>query len=170
MFNRTRLRFRDMKTIKMLIAGADEQAHGSGEDKPGAEHYLLSAFNLSDGSARRVFERSGADPDKFRDAIEEQYRDALSSVGIDDDAIDADAELITSTKVLHNSKPSGQAVMKALYALKQEDKDRPLLGAHVVAVVAGMEYGVAVRALRAMGVDQACLANAVREELESFHS
>jgi hypothetical protein len=49
--------------------------------------------------------------------------------------------------MFHNSKPSGQAVMKELYALKKKDKDRPLLGAHVVGVVASMEHGVAARAI-----------------------
>jgi len=169
MFNRIKLRFCDMKTISTLISGADEQARISGEDEPGAEHYLLSALNLSDGSARKVFERAGADPDKFRVAIGKQYNDALNSVGINDDPIKADPELIASTKIFHNSKPSGQAVMKALYALKQEDKDKPLVGAHVVGVVAGMDHGVAARALRAMGLDQKCIANLVKEELKSHH-
>jgi len=52
---------------------------------------------------------------------------------------------------------------------KKKDKDRPLLGAHVVGVVASMEHGVAARALRVMGVDQAGISRAVSEELESFH-
>lgn len=167
MFKRIRLRFRDMKTISQLIAGADEQANISGEEKPGAEHFVLSALNLEDGSAKRVFERVGADSNKFREAIKAQYNEALSSVGIDAGAIETAPDPIEPKNGFHNSKPSGQELMKSLYTLKQEDKDRPLLGAHVVAVVAKMQHGVAARAFKVMGVDSEQLAKAVKEELES---
>jgi len=169
MFKRIRLRIQDMKTISKLISGADEQAHMSGEEEPGAEHYLLSALKLPDGSARRVFKRVGADPDKFHEAIGKQYIDALRAIGIDSESIENYPESVDSTRMFHNSKPSGQAIMKALYALKKTDKDNPLLGAHVVGVVANMDHGVAARALRAMGVDKVAIARAVNEELESFH-
>ncbi len=167
MFKRIRLRIQDMKTISKLISGADEQARIRGEEKPGAEHFLLSALNMPEGSARRVFERVGADPDKFHEAIGKQYSDALKSVGIDVKSIDNEPEPVEIETIFHNAQPSGQAVMKKLYALKKKDKDRPLLGAHVVGVVASMEHGVAARALRAMEVDQAGIARAVNTELES---
>jgi len=169
MFKRIRLRIRDMMTISKLISGADEQAHISGETEPGAEHYLLSALKIPDGSARRVFERVNADPEKFNEAIGKQYSDALKSIGISSESIENNPDPADSERIFHNSKPSGQAVMKALYALKQKDKDKPLLGAHVIGVVASMEHGVAARALRVMGIDQADIAKAVKDELESFH-
>ncbi len=168
MFKRLRLRIQDIKTINKLIPGADKQARMSGEEEPGAEHFLLSAFELPEGSARRVFERAGADPDKFRDAIGKQYSDALQAVGIDADAVSSDIEPVETARVFNNSKPSGQAVMKALYNLKKNDKDKPLLGAHVVAVVANMQHGVAARALRVMGVNQEKISRAVSEELDSI--
>jgi len=165
MFKRIRLRIRDIKTIGKLISGADEQAHLNGEENAGAEHFLLSALALPDGSARRVFERIGADPDQFHEAIKQQYSDALKSVGIDAELINGKPEPVETTRVFVQSTPSGQAVMKALHELKKSDKDRPLLGAHVVAVVAGMKHGVAARALRAMGLNQDVITKAVSEEL-----
>lgn len=42
--------------------------------------------------------------------------------------------------------------MQALAADRQSH--RPLVGAHVVALVAAMEHGVAVRALREMEIDR----------------
>ncbi len=168
MFKRLKLRILDMKTIGKLISGADEQAHMNGEDEPGAEHFLLSALMLPDGTARRVFERIGADPEQFKIAIRKQYSDALSSIGIDEKTLADEPEPVTSSRILHNSKPSAQAVMKELYALKSHDKDRPLLGAHVVDVVARMKHGVAARSFKAMGVDQNSLCTAVKEELDSF--
>lgn len=168
MFKRIRLRIQDMKTIGKLISGADEQAHINGEEEPGAEHFVLSALKLPDGSARRIFERFEVDSDKFLKAIGKQYSDALKSVGIDMESIEKESEPVETERVFHNSKPSGQAVMKKLYAFKKKDKDRPILGAHVLGVVAGMEHSVAARALRAMGIDQADITKAVNEELESF--
>lgn len=169
MFKRIKLRLRDMRTIGKLIPGADEEAHRMGEEEPGAEHFLLSALKLPDGTAQRVFERVGADPEKFQAAIKKQYSNALSAIGIDTTIMEEVPEPITSNKILHNAKPSGQAVMKELYALKSNDKDTPLLGAHVVDVVARMKYGVAARAFKEMGVDQNTILTALKEELDSFH-
>ncbi|GAA6136815.1 hypothetical protein NBRC116583_05620 [Arenicella sp. 4NH20-0111] len=167
MFKRLMLRFRDMKTISKLISGADEQAHISGEEKPGAEHFVLSALNLEDGSAKRVFEKIGADTNDFRGAIKQQYTDALSSIGINGVATDIHPDPVEPNIMLHNSQPSGQELMKSLYAIKQSDKNRPLLGAHVISVAAEMEHGVVARALKVMGVDRERLAKLAKNEIES---
>jgi len=171
MFNRIKLRFSDMGTIKALCLGAEKQAHKNGEEAPGAEHFLLSAMDLPDGTARRVFERLGIESDALGSAIAKQYRDALSSIGVDPSNINVcneDPEPITSNRILFDSKPSGQAVMKGLVDLRVQNKDIPLLGVHVVEVVASMQEGVAARSLRAMGVDSDALCVAVKEELNEF--
>ncbi len=168
MFKRVRLRLRDMKTISKLITGADKHANSFGEEKPGAEHFVLSALNLPDGSASRVFQKFGIDSDKFREAIKEQYRIALTSVGIDPQVVEIDPEPFQSEKIFKSSQPSGVELMKSLHALKEQDKDRPLSGAHVIAVVASQEFGVTARALKVLGVDRDDLSNALREELKSI--
>lgn len=168
MFKRIMLRFRDMKTISKLISGADEQAHINGKEEPGAEHFVLSALNLEDGSAKRVFEKMDANAEKFKIAISQQYTDALSFIGIDG-ANEISSEPVQSSKAFHNSQPSGQALMKSLYTLKQRDKHRPLLGVHVISVASEIEHGVVFRAFRAMGVDSKQLACLIKEELESEH-
>lgn len=169
MFKRFRLRLKDMRTINKLISGADKEAHIMGEEESGAEHFLLSALNLPDATALRIFERIGADPEKLKAAIKKQYTEALSSIGIDGSRImEKEPEPVIPNRVLHNSKPSAQALMKELYALKKNDKDRPLLGAHVVKVVALMEHGVAARTLKAMGIEKEVILSAVKEELDSF--
>lgn len=169
MFKRIRLRIQDMRTLSRLISGADEQAHRNGEDEPGAEHYLLSALMLPDGTARRAFERIGADPDTFQTAITEQYKDALSAIGIDAKILDDDPDPVIRRRAPHTSQPSGQAVMKELYALKSKDKDRPLLGAHVVEVVARMKHGVVSRSLESMGIDLDAMYGAARDEIDSSY-
>lgn len=166
MFKRLLLRFRDMKTLAKLISGADEQANAMGEEKPGAEHFVLSAFNLEDGTAKRAFGRFGIDSKKFQHAIKAQYDEALNSVGICGQA--TEVEPITSGKILHDSQPSGQRLMKSLYALKKEDKMRPLQGAHIIIVAASMEHGVVARAFKVLGLDRKALANAAEEECLSI--
>lgn len=168
MFKRLKLRFRDIRTINKLIPGADEQAHLMGEQKPGAEHFLLSALKLPDGTAQRIFERIGVNSEQFQMAIKKQYCDALSTIGIDSKIMTDAPEPVTSSRVLHDSQPSGQTVMKELYALKTHDKDRPLLGAHVVEVVVRMKHGVAARAFKIMGIDQNVILCEVMKELDSF--
>ncbi len=166
MFTRIMLRFRDMKTISKLISGADEQAHINGKHEPGAEHFVLSALNLDDGIAKRVFEKMGANAEKFKSAIGQQYADALSSVGIDS-VNEISTEPVQSNSVFHNSQPSGQALMKSLYILKKRDKHRPLTSAHVISVASEMEHGVVARAFRALGMDTKQLACLIKEELDS---
>ncbi|MDW6002833.1 Clp protease N-terminal domain-containing protein [Vibrio mangrovi] len=168
MFKRLLLRFRDMKTIGKLIPGAEEQANIMGEEKPGAEHFVLSALNLEDGTAKRVFDKFGIDANKFKSAIKAQYDEALSSIGISGQATEITPEPIKSDKILLDSHPSGQDLMKSLYALKKEDNSRPLQSAHVIIVAASIKHGVVPRAFKVLGVDNESLAKAARDELLSI--
>lgn len=165
MLKRIKLRIQDMKTISQLITGADEAANNLGEEDPGAEHFVLSALKLSDGSAERVFNRVGADSAAYRVAIVKQYNDALESMGINSNVVETVP--IETKKRVQRSKPSGQEVMKLLYAAKKSDRDRPILGAHIMGVIATMEHGTAVRAFRVMGIDTRVLAQAAQDELDA---
>lgn len=163
-FNRIKLRIQDMQTINKLIPGANDAAQLMGEKDAGAEHFLLSALNLPDGSAKRVFERLGTNAEKFKKAVNQQYKNALTSVGIDVDILDGSPSPIEN-KTFNTSKPSGVAVMKDLYQLKSKDKDRLLLGAHVIGVVARKKHGVTARAFKEMGLKRDEILLAVEQEL-----
>lgn len=169
MFRRLRLRIQDMRTLSKLITAADKLANELGENEPGAEHFLLSALQLPDGTAWRVFERLGADPDDFQMAITKQYVDALNLLGIKASIIEDKPEPVTADRILHNSKPSGQLLIKQLYELKKQDKDRPLLSAHIIQVIAKMKHGVAARSLQVMGIDIKALYTATNDEIRLFH-
>jgi hypothetical protein len=73
----------EFRTIRQLLGGAERLAQESGETLPGAEHLLLAALALPDGTARRAFERLGVDPDGLPSAIASQHADALRTVGIE---------------------------------------------------------------------------------------
>jgi len=172
MFNTIRQRFRDMRTINALCSGAEKLANATDQKEPGAEHLVLSALELPDGTARKAFERIHTDPNDFRAAIARQYEDALHNIGIalpPDVAIADEATLVAPGKGLFKAQASFDTLMQTLYEVKnmkqKTDLAAPLLGAHVILAATTAQYGVAVRAFRAMGVDPAKLAEAARAEI-----
>lgn len=173
MFKSIRQRFRDMGTIKALCVEAEKFANGDGQKDPGAEHFVLSALTLPDGTARKAFLRMHADPDNFRAAITQQYEDALQNLGIavpHGEETSDEAAPVPANKGLYKSQASAQALMQKLtreIMVKEQaaDSAAPLLSAHVVLAAASAEYGVAPRAFRAMGIDPAQLAEAATAEI-----
>lgn len=167
MLKRILLRFRDIRTIATLIPGADEQARAMGEEKSGAEHFVLSALKLEDGTAIRVFRQFGMDAKKFKEAIKSQYDEALASIGLHGQSIDLEPDPVEPNKTFLESHPSGQALIKSLFTLKKEDKQRPLLGAHVLIVAVSIEHGIVPRVFKSLGVDKELFVKAAREQLVS---
>lgn len=155
---------RDIRTITALLSGAEAEAHRTGDPMPGAEHLLVSALALPDGSARRAFARVGADPDDLRPAIAAQHAEALRGVGIDAALDAAEAEPTPSATGVFRATASGRQAFQTAGDLARSAA-APLVGAHVVVAVCRMEHGSAPRALRAMGVDRDALAAAALDEL-----
>lgn len=164
MFQHIRDRFQSMRTLQQLCTGAENHARTQGQSAPGAEHFLLAALDLPDGSARRAFERVGADPAAVPGAIEQQYRDALQGLGLDA-PLPAATATTTDRPSLYQAQPSGQELMQAL-ARSRKSKPGRLRGAHVVALVADMPLGVAARTLRALRLDAMQLGAAARAEAQ----
>ena len=162
MFQRIRHHFQSMRTLQQLCTGAENHARTQGQSAPGAEHFLLAALDLPEGSARRAFERLGADPAAVPGAIEQQYRDALQGLGLDA-ALPPAAPATAPLRGLYEAQPSGQALMQAL-ARSRKAQDGPLRGAHVVALVAAMPQGVAARTLRGLRLDAGQLSAAAQAE------
>lgn len=171
MFGTLVKRFRIARTISTLCESAEVHARAEGQQQPGAEHLLLAALDLPDGTARRVFGRLQKDADGVRDAIVQQYKEALQGIGIQGDL---SADLLrgpaeqTKTPRLYRAQPSGQAVIEKLVSLKKGDGDLPLLGAHVLLAISTMQHGVATRALRTMGIDLDRLQHEARSELQAY--
>ena len=160
--------FDDMRTIKQLLTDAERIAREMGEEEPGAEHLLLSALGLPDGSAGRALARLGVDEDGIRGALRAEQADALVAAGISREAADAMADPTplgpAGAPLLYGAGPSAREVFQEAGRLARSSKQR-LAGAHVVAAVAGLERGTVPRALDRLGVDRARLADAARAEL-----
>jgi ATP-dependent Clp protease ATP-binding subunit ClpA len=160
---------RDMRTIKQLLTDAERIAREMGDEEPGAEHLLLSAFGLPDGGAARALGRFDVNAARLRTAIVQEHADALVSVGIDA----ATAERLgrqepsvadTAGKGLYRSSPSAQEAFQAAGALARSARQR-LSSAHVVLAVSDMERGTLARVLDAVGIDRTALREAARAEL-----
>lgn len=168
MLDRIKKHFQGMSTIKALCEQAEKYALQDDQRKPGAEHFVLSAIDLPDGTAKLAFARIGVDASSFKDAVQSQYKDALRSVGLEPHAFNEAASRTGSCgpqRGVYSAAASGKEVMQALAAARESHA--PLLGAHVVSVVADMEYGVSARALHVMGVDRAALKRAAEDVIRS---
>lgn len=169
MFSKIQQRLRDAKTFAAICAESERIANAEGQREPGAEHFVLAALGMSDGTARRAFQSVGADPDGFRAAIDKQYADALEKVGLRlNPGLGADLPPLPAPpgKGLYKAKPSVAALMKVLAdEAALQVPANPLLGAHVLLAVAHADHSTAVRALRAMGVDPRALASAAGAEI-----
>lgn len=177
MFIAIRQRFRDMGTIKVLCLEAEKLANAEGQKEPGAEHLVLSALALPDGTARQAFLRVQADPDRFRAAIASQYEEALKNVGvvIPPDTMAASEKASLPKGPVYKVQPSAQALMQTMiHEIKvkeqKENPAAPLLGAHVLLAAMTAQFGVAARAFRAMGIDSARLVDAAKAEIAAYRT
>lgn len=166
MFRAIKTKLGNMGTISTLCERAEAHALQDRQPQAGAEHFLLAALDLDDGTARLAFQRAGVDPAALRPAIEKQYATALQSIGIAATADEGESLAPRDAEPgVYCAAASGQEVMRIL--ADGRGRHDPLQGAHVVAIVAAMPHGVASRALREMGVDAMGLRTAADEIVAS---
>ncbi len=161
--------FADIATMNTLFPAAESEALAMGESEPGAEHLVIAALGLPDGSAARAFERVGADPDDFKKAVAAQHDEALRSVGIavPDQLASEGVRPPTKRRGVFRSKGSSQQVFRRVVKLVRKEKSQ-IYGAYIVMVAAEMNEGTVVRALEHMGIAPAALALAARQELDAL--
>jgi ATP-dependent Clp protease ATP-binding subunit ClpA len=158
----------DMRTITQLLTNAERISREMGQEEPGAEHLLLSAIELPDGSAGRALGGVGVDADGIRAALRDEQADALVAAGMPRDRAEDMAEPTplgpAAAPILYGAGPSAREVFQDAGSLARSSKQR-LAGAHVVAAVAGLERGTMPRVLERLGVDRQQLAEAAFAEL-----
>lgn len=162
----------DIRFMQALFPAAEAEAAAMGEREPGAEHLILVSLDFEEGSARRVFERIGANPDQFRAAIIAQHEEALRSVDIDEADAGIDDRLPgppDRPAPVYRSAPSAREVFPEVVKLVKRDKSR-LSGAYLLLVASQMEYGSTARALASMGVDRGDLAAAAQAEIDELNA
>jgi ATP-dependent Clp protease ATP-binding subunit ClpA len=165
---RTRSALTDITTINALLTGAENLALESGQSPPGAEHLLVSALALPDGTARETFERAGADPDELRAAISSaRVADLRVAGGLAPETSEVTDDVSTGLQAGQLPKnPSAQQTFQVAVRLSKASKPSQLLGAHVVLAVCQQEHGSAIRALQTMGIEPSKLRTAAEEVLD----
>jgi ATP-dependent Clp protease ATP-binding subunit ClpA len=160
----------DLRTIKQLLTDAERISREMGQEVPGAEHLLLSAMSLPDGSARRALGSLGVDAERIRAALRDEQADALVAVGMPRERAEALASPTPlgpgAAPMLYGAGPSAREVFQDAGRLARSSKKR-LAGAHVVAAIARLERGTMPRVLERLGVNPEQLADAARAELAS---
>jgi ATP-dependent Clp protease ATP-binding subunit ClpA len=158
----------DMRTIKQLLTEAERISREMGQEEPGAEHLLLAAAQLPDGSGARALARAGTDAARISEGLVREQADALVTAGV---ARETAEQLAVPTPlgsagapILYGAGPSAREAFRTATDLARGAR-RPLAGAHVVAAVAAMERGTAARVLERLGIDRRALADAAEQEL-----
>lgn len=168
MLRNLRARAATMKTIAALLGQAEEIARRRGADRPAAEHLVLAALRLPDGTAARALERIGSSGDDFGAALDAQEAEDLERIGIhaDRDRIAAELPPPSEPGGVYRSEPSAQELFQAA----GDDARRgggTMVGAHVLRAAAELEHGPTSRALRRLGIDRTELRAAATAEIEA---
>ncbi|UMR31281.1 Clp protease N-terminal domain-containing protein [Massilia sp. MB5] len=170
MFDRIKQRLRDMGTIKRLCEDAEKHANADGQAQAGAEHFILAALDLPDGTARQAMQRLNVAPEQYRTAIARQHQEAMQFAGVAalPEEVQQDAALPPAGG-LYRAQASAQTLIQQLSERQKEENGAlPLLGAHVLLAASAAQYGTAVRVWRLLGVEPAALAEAARGEIRAF--
>lgn len=149
MFDTFRNKLTDMATIKALCEAAERHSLADQQTKPGAEHFVLAALDLPDGSAAAAFAALGIDAEQFRDALEGETRQALAHAGVRDAHVQTIPPLPAQSG-LYDAAPAGQAVMQALTDSRKTRE--ALRGVDVLKAVAAMPHGKVARTFKLMGI------------------
>lgn len=168
MFGKLTQNLRDMGTIKALCEAAERFANADQHTAPGAEHFVLAALELLDGSAARVFARLGVTPDAFHEALREGHRTSLKAAGVSDAHIRNSEQSVPPLPQpgnIYRAAPSGEAVLQGLAALRKRGISGPLIGVHVLEVVCGMQHGPTGRAFAVLGRNAASVMMAIQSEM-----
>ena len=168
MLQKLRSRLGSLGTITALLEDAETIAHREGLAQPAAEHLVLAALELPDGTARAALERAGTSGDAFASAVRDQHVAALAAVGVvvDDGLIDASLPEPETPTGLYRSEPSAQE----LFQCAGDDaraEGGALLGAHVVRAAADLEHGTVARAFEHLGVERDALRASATAEINA---
>lgn len=156
---------KDVHTMKHLVEAVEREALADGGREWGAEHLVLAALALPEGSARRAFDRVGLDPGAYRAAIARQHDDALASIGIDPESQPAPrVDRGPGRRLGLGGTANGRALFVAAGELARKGK-HPLCGAHIVLAATGLQLGIAARALDAVCTDRSALSQAAEAEI-----
>lgn len=161
----------DMTTLSNTLTEAMAIAQRAGAANAGAEHLMMAALAMDDGTARQAFEAIDADPDGFAAAVEAALAAGLPDLEmpepVEHEPVDGRSPVVVDlplpTTRMTNVDATFESAIKATHYFHNLPEDgRRLCGAYFVAGIASIEHGVAARALSEMEIDAAGLISAAK--------
>lgn len=148
----------DARRIRDLLEGAEREAAAMGEVEAGAEHVLLAACELPDGTARRALEGLGVDAPALREAVLDVHRGALGG-------IDLTVPVVPAGRGLMRSKDTVRALLEATARERKASRANRFSSAHVLLGVTDLEGGTPLLALQRLGVTPQMLRSSAESVL-----
>lgn len=158
-----RRRLHDVGVIREVLERAEGLARSEGRDRPGAEHLVLAACDLPDGTAARALAAVGTTPDALAAAIRAVHAEALEAVRlhVDEQGLDAALPDGRAPRGAYHSEVPLQEVFGRARELVAEERSH-LSGAWLLVAAAERHRGTLAQALRRLDVDRAELVAAGR--------
>ena len=160
MLKKLRDRFENMRAIADLSTRAEAIARRGGVVEPAAEHFVLAALEMPDGSAGEAFSALGHDKSSLEDAIREQHTAALAIVGIPKEHV-VEGEVIngpTGTG-LYRAAATGKQLMQILSRQARERNSGGFRSLQVLEAALALRHGVVPGALKKLGVSDQIIKN-----------
>ncbi|MFG2234022.1 Clp protease N-terminal domain-containing protein [Streptomyces sp. NPDC048723] len=150
------------KYLHAVIVRAMHEAHEDGSATIDAHHLLLSLAADPGSTAQQVLASVGLDRAAVRGALDREFEHSLSMVGVSPGAHD----LPRPSRASQQPK-MGASARLALERSFASARKKDLRSAHVLLGILQAQIGTVPRALALAGVDQADLADRVRQTLTS---
>lgn len=147
-------RLRSMRTITRLLTDAEAIANREGDRKPGAEHAVVAALRLPEGSAARVFASYGLTDEDLLREVRQIHQEDSGGPGIGAAATIGPVE---PAGRLYDAQRSVRTLLDATRAAFHEHPSSVLTGTHVLIAASEIEDGTLPRALDRLGIDRADL-------------
>lgn len=147
--------------LHAVIMRAHQEARDDGAERIEVQHLLLAVAAEPEPTVRELLESAGLDVDTIRGALDREFVQSLSAVGVASDAYDLPrpSRLPSRPKMGTTGK---LALERGVFGTARKKDLRP---AHLLLGILSAQAGVVPRALAIAGVDQEDLAARVRHTI-----
>lgn len=152
------------KYLHAVIVRAMDEARGDGSATIDAHHLLLSLAADQGSAAQQVLASVGLDRAAVREALDREFEHSVSMVGVSPAAYGLPGPSHASQQ-----PKMGASARLALDRSFASARKKDLRSAHLLLGILRAHIGTVPRALALAGIDQAELADRVRQTLSSQH-
>lgn len=141
------------KEARTVVRRAETEARADGSRTVDAEHLLLALTSPEAMSSARVLSEAGLGHDELRDALENQFRDALAAAGVELEGEGPPVREASAAKRLRIGQSGKLALQRALLVTARRG-DRRIDACHLLIGILSAEHGTVPRALAHAQIDR----------------